>query len=212
MRNGIFQTPSLETVGKTQFFREVPCWATSLTAYRKENTDKTGSRRSYTMSGEKPGSRYRGRRNSDLPPDQLKLGKGASFVKTHIKRLPLVEDVWEADFQPYPEPEQGKRRRTVSWIGTVVSQTSYFILADDLVDLPPTVNDLAGMLARAMRRPMEERPHRPTRIHLRENPLWHELLPHLKELKIEVVTQKQLPELDAMIKEFAQDLMQKGQE
>ena len=132
MSNGIFQTPSLETVGKTQFFREVPCWATSLTAYRKENTDKTGSRRSDTMSGEKPGSRYRGRRNSDLPPDQLKLGKGASFVKTHIKRLPLVEDVWEADFQPYPEPEQGKRRRTVSWIGTVVSQTSYFILADDL--------------------------------------------------------------------------------
>lgn len=212
MRNGIFQIPSLETVGKTQFFREVPCWATSLTAHRKVNTDKIGSRRSNTMSGEKPGSRYRGRRNNDLPPDQLKLGKGASFVKTHIKRLPLVEDVWEADFQPYPEPERGKRRRTVSWIGTVVSQTSYFILADDLVDLPPTVNDLAGMLARAMRRPMEERPHRPTRILLRDNPLWHELLPHLKELKIEVVSRKQLPELDAMIKEFAQDLMQKGQE
>jgi hypothetical protein len=212
MRNGIFQTPSLETVGKTQFFREVPCWATSMTAYRKEYTDKTDSRRSDTMSGEKSGSRYRGRRNSDLPPDQLKLGKGAGFVKTHIKRLPLVEDVWEADFQPYPEPEQGKRRRTVSWIGTVVSQTSYFILADDLVDLPPTVNDLARMLAHAMRRPMEERPHRPTRILLRDNPLWHELLPHLKELKIEVVTQKQLPELEAIVKEFAHDLMQKGQE
>jgi hypothetical protein len=183
-----------------------------MTAYRKEYTDKTDSRRSDTMSGEKSGSRYRGRRNSDLPPDQLKLGKGAGFVKTHIKRLPLVEDVWEADFQPYPEPEQGKRRRTVSWIGTVVSQTSYFILADDLVDLPPTVNDLARMLAHAMRRPMEERPHRPTRILLRDNPLWHELLPHLKELKIEVVTQKQLPELEVIVKEFAHDLMQKGQE
>jgi hypothetical protein len=68
------------------------------------------------------------------------------------------------------------------------------------------------MLARAMRRPMEERPHRPTRILLRDNLLWHELLPHLKELKFEVVTQKQLPELDAMIKEFAEDLKQKAQE
>jgi hypothetical protein len=163
------------------------------------------------MTTENPGGRYRRRRISDLPPDQLKLGKGASFVKTHLKRLPQVEDVWEADFQPYPEPEQGKRRRTVSWIGTVVSETSNFILADDLVDLPPTVNDLAGMLARAMRHPMEERPHRPTRLLLRDNPLWHELLPHLKELRIEVITQKQLPELDAMIEEFAQDLKQKAQ-
>ena len=162
------------------------------------------------MSGENPGNRNRGRRISDFPPDHLKLGKGACFVKSHLKRLPQVEDVWEADFQPYPEPEQGKRRRTMSWIGTVVSQTSYFILADDLVDLPPTVNDLAGILARAMRLPMEVRPHRPTRILLRENPLWHELLPHLKELRIEVVTQKELPEFDAMIEEFAQDLKHKA--
>jgi hypothetical protein len=147
-----------------------------------------------------------------LAPDQLKLGKGASFVKTHLKRLPQTEDVWEADFQPYPEPERRKRRRTLSWIGTVVSQTSDFILADAMVDLPPTVNDLAGLLARAMRRPMEERPHRPTRILLRENPLWRQLLPHLKELRIEVITQEKLPELDAMIEEFAHDLKQKAQE
>jgi len=164
------------------------------------------------MTADQPRLRYRGRGTRPVAPDQLKLGKGACFVKTHLKRLPQVEDVWEADFQPYPEPEPRKRRRTVSWIGTVVSQTSYFILADDLVDLPPTVNDLAGMLARAMRRPMEERPHRPTRILLRDNPLWHELLPHLEELRIEVIAQKELPELDAMIEEFAKDLKQKAQE
>jgi len=47
---------------------------------------------------------------------------------------------------------------------------------------------------------------------LRDNPLWHELLPHLEELRIEVIAQKELPELDAMIEEFAQDLKQKAQE
>jgi hypothetical protein len=47
---------------------------------------------------------------------------------------------------------------------------------------------------------------------LRDNPLWHELLPHLNELSIEVITQKQLPDLDALIEEFAQDLKQKAQE
>ena len=162
------------------------------------------------MRVEKSGSRHTGRRTSSLAPDQLKLGKGSWFVKTHLKRLPQVDDVWEADFQPFPEPIEGKRCRTVNWIGTVVSQTSHFILADALVDLPPTVNDLAGLLARAMSRPMEERPHRPTGIYLRDNPLWHELLPHLKELRIEVVTGEELPELDTMIEEFAQELNHKA--
>jgi hypothetical protein len=147
-----------------------------------------------------------------LPPDQLKLGKGACFVKTHLKRLPLVEDVWEADFQAYPEPDEVKRRRNTSWIGTVVSQTSDFILADAIVDLPPTINDLAGLLARAMRHPLEERPHRPTRLLLRDNPTWHELLPHLNELRIEVIIQEKLPVLDAMIEEFDRELKHKDQE
>jgi hypothetical protein len=212
MSNGVFQARSPETIGKTtQFFPEVQCRVTNLTGYREGIKVKPGSGRTDAMTTENVGGRYRGRRISDLPPDQLKLGKGAWFVKTHLKRLPQVEDVWEADFQPYPEPEQGKRRRAVSWIGTVVSQTSYFILADVLVDLSPTVNDLAGLLARAMRHPMKERSHRPTQILLRENPLWHELLPHLKELRIEVSTQEKLPEWDAMIEEFAQDLKNKAQ-
>jgi hypothetical protein len=132
------------------------------------------------------------------------------FVKTHLKRLPQVEDMWEADFQLYPEPEKRERRPNVTWIGTVVSRTSRFILADALIDRRPTVNDLAGLLARAMSRPMEERPHRPTGIHLRDNPIWHELLPHLKELRIEVVTEEELPELDTMIEEFTQELEHKA--
>ena len=178
---------------------------------RKENSAKPGSQRNHAMTPERPGHKYRGRRTSELPPDQLKLGKGARFVKTHLKRLPQVEDVWEADFQPYPDPRSRKRRSDEGWIGTVVSQTSDFILADDLVDALPTVNDLAGMLHRAMSHPMEVRPHRPTRILLRNNPLWHELLAHLERIGIEVITQKQLPELDVLIVEFAQHLKQKAQ-
>jgi hypothetical protein len=45
---------------------------------------------------------------------------------------------------------------------------------------------------------------------VRNNPLWHELLPHLKELRIEVVTGEELPELDTMIEEFAQELKHKA--
>jgi len=36
--------------------------------------------------------------NSTL--DKLTLGKGSSFVKSRLSRLPRTEEVWEADIQP----------------------------------------------------------------------------------------------------------------
>ena len=32
--------------------------------------------------------------------EKLRLGKGSSFVKSHLSRLPRTEEVWEADIQP----------------------------------------------------------------------------------------------------------------
>ncbi len=37
---------------------------------------------------------------------RLKLGKRASFVKTHLKRLPQVKETWEADFRALPRPPE----------------------------------------------------------------------------------------------------------
>ena len=53
-----------------------------------------------------------------------------------------------------------------------------------------------------MSRPLVDRAHRPARIHLRDNPQWRELLPHLEQLGIEVVTQDALPAWDEMALEF----------
>ena len=61
---------------------------------------------------------------------------------------------------------------------------------------PPTVNDLANLLAHAMRRPLVELAHRPQTLFLRSRPEWAELLPHLKEVGIQVVFQEALPKWD----------------
>ena len=53
-----------------------------------------------------------------------------------------------------------------------------------------------------MNRPLVDRAHRPARIHLRDNPQWRELLPHLEQLGIEVVTQDSLPAWDELALEF----------
>ena len=34
---------------------------------------------------------------------KLKLGKRASFVKTHLKQLPQKNETWEADFRALPK-------------------------------------------------------------------------------------------------------------
>ncbi len=135
--------------------------------------------------------------------EPLKFGKGAAFVKSKLRYLPQVDDVWEADFQPIPEQVCKRVHRGELWLGLVVSVPLRLHLADRLLEVPPpTVNDLATLLAHAMSRPLVDRAHRPTRIHLRHNPQWRELLPHLEQLGVEVMTQDSLPAWDQMALDF----------
>jgi hypothetical protein len=77
------------------------------------------------------------------------------------------------------------------------------------VEYTPTVNDLADLLADAMRRPLTGSPRQPEQIHLRANPRWDELFPHLNELGIEVTVQDGLPELEEVYLDFLRE-MRKG--
>ena len=125
---------------------------------------------------------------------ELKLGKGASFfVKTRLRQLRQEDDTWEADFFPIPcsDSEHGS-----VWMGMVLSHTNEYVLAQHTVAEPPTVNDLARLLAEAMRRPLVDFSHRPRILYLRARPEWAELLPHLKQVGVQVVSQETLPKWD----------------
>ena len=65
-----------------------------------------------------------------------------------------------------------------------------------MVEESPTVNDLANLLAEAMRRPLVDFSHRPRILFLRVRPEWAELLPHLKQIGIKAVAQDSLPKWD----------------
>jgi hypothetical protein len=127
-------------------------------------------------------------------PEKLKLGKGASFfVKTRLRRLRQEDDTWEADFFPIPCADG---RYGSVWWGIVLSHTHDNVLAQRTVEEPPAVNDLARLLAEAMRRPLFDFSHRPRCLYLRARPEWAELLPHLKQIGIEAVSQEMLPKWD----------------
>ena len=78
--------------------------------------------------------------------EKLKLGKGAAFVKSRLKRLPQVDEVWEADFEALPKPIM---QTETHYLGMVVEKEDGWLFAELTVHGRPTVNDLATLLAHA---------------------------------------------------------------
>jgi hypothetical protein len=134
---------------------------------------------------------------------RLKLGKRAAFVKTHLKRLPRQEETWEVDFRALPKPAG---QADTHYLGLAVALPR----GDPLIYLPveytPTVNDLADLLADAMRRPLTGSARRPGHMHFRANPRWDELYPRLKELGVEVTLHDDLPELEEVYLDFLREM------
>ena len=137
----------------------------------------------------------------ELP--KLKLGKSASFVKTHLKQLKQENDTWEADFRALPKSEGETKTH---YLGLVVALPRGNPLVSMLVEYNPNVNDLADLLADAMRRPMTDSAHRPRQFLLRDNPRWEELFPHLKQLGIEVSIQSELPNVEEVYEDFLRQM------
>lgn len=131
--------------------------------------------------------------------NQLKLGKGAIFVKSRIKRLPQEDETWEADFRVLPKPPM---QSVTEYMGLVVTEPHGFLLADTKVKGRPSVNDLARILGEAMRRPIVLGSRRPSRLLVRGHPQWKELFPHLKEVGIEVVVQRELPQVEDAYQDY----------
>jgi hypothetical protein len=138
---------------------------------------------------------------------RLKLGKPAAFVKTHLKRLPQQEETWEVDFRALPRPAD---QTDTHHLGLAVALPRGDPLVYLPVDYTPTVNDLADLLANAMRRPLTGSARRPEHMHFRANPRWDELFPHLKELGIEVTLQDDLPELEEVHLDFLREMRKAG--
>ena len=140
---------------------------------------------------------------SEGEEEKLKLGKGAAFVKSRLKRLPQGEDAWEADFQVLPRPID---QRVTHYLGMVVSGEEGSLLADLPIHGRPSVNDLATILAHAMRRPLDGIARRPRLVRLRGHHQWRGLFPHLEEVGVEVLVGQSLSGIEAVYGEHLRRL------
>jgi hypothetical protein len=134
---------------------------------------------------------------------RLKLGKRAAFVKARLKRLPRQEETWEADFRALPRPAG---QTETHYLGLALALPRGDPLAYLPVEYTPTVNDLADLLAEAMRRPLTGPARRPAHLHLRANPRWDELFPHLQELGVAVTLRDDLAELEEVHLGFLREM------
>jgi hypothetical protein len=123
--------------------------------------------------------------------DILKLGKGAAFDKSRLKRLRQEDETWEADFRALPKPMM---QNEALYLSLVVKKRGGSLLAETQMQGRPSANDLADLLAKAMREPLTDRAHRPRRLHVRGHRQWQELFPHLEELGIKVTVTQELPQ------------------
>ena len=124
--------------------------------------------------------------------DNLKLGKSSGFVKKRLRTLRPTDAEFEADF--FFDRRFSEKDGDV-WIGMVVERELGAVLALENVRFrPPTVNDLATILANAMLRPLTQTGRQlPSIVHLRHRPQWQELLPHLQQLGVQVGLAEELP-------------------
>jgi len=137
---------------------------------------------------------------------KLKLGKGVTFVKGQLRRLPQGEDTWEADFM---EAARSGNAHIAGWAGLVISHHG-LLLAERTVEESPTVNDMARLLTDAMRRPLAGEPHRPRTLRIRSRKQWQPLLPHLGQLGLRVISAPRLAKWDTAFKAFARNVMASG--
>jgi hypothetical protein len=76
------------------------------------------------------------------------------------------------------------------------------------VEYTPNVNDLADLLADAVRRPLTGSARRPEHIRFRGNPRWEELFRHLNELGIATSIHEELPKVEEVYEDFLRQLRQ----
>jgi hypothetical protein len=134
---------------------------------------------------------------------RLKLGKRAAFVKTHLKRLPQVQETWEADFRALPRPAG---QSETHYLGVVAALPNGDPLHYLLVEYTPNVNDLSDLLACALRRPLTGSARRPDHMRFRANPRWEELFRHLHELGIATSIHDELPKVEEVYEDFLRQM------
>jgi hypothetical protein len=106
--------------------------------------------------------------------------------------LPQEQETWEGDVL-----NVGDKERPL-WLAWVTCLDWDLILAHSIFEVEPGPDRLWDTLVHAMREPLSNEPHRPTRLRVRREGRWAALKPRLKKLGIRLVMADQFESVDGV--------------
>ncbi|HLJ10544.1 MAG TPA: hypothetical protein VKU82_05110 [Planctomycetaceae bacterium] len=140
-------------------------------------------------------------------PAKQALGPTAESKKRLVRLPQVYGSIWQATVTRVPTWLHVGRSLVRPWSTLVVDQTAHSILLQELAAQEPTAEMLFDCLARAMRKPLVGKSHRPSEIQVRDEPIWETLLPHLQEIGVDCIFRPELDAADYILTQM-QDLMQ----
>jgi tetratricopeptide (TPR) repeat protein len=149
-----------------------------------------------------PSAKKRGR-----APKARSAPKGPTpLVKKRLACLPQGGDVWQADIRPLPLWLNVADSPVRPWTILVVSRSEDLILAQELVEEPPSMEAIWSQLVKAMEKPAMGEPHRPSEIQVRPADHWDDLEPDLDDLSIQRTVFEELDLMDKVVEHLATHL------
>jgi tetratricopeptide (TPR) repeat protein len=128
------------------------------------------------------------------------------LIKERLKRLPQGSDVWQAGVRQLPVWVKVGGRPVRPWLLLVTSLSDDLILAQDLLEEPPTADLVWDKLADAMQSPLAGEPHRPATLQVLAGEPWETLKPHLNDVGVNRETAAELQQVDAIYEGLARHL------
>lgn len=122
-----------------------------------------------------------------------KVGKWWAHLKRSLLLLPQESVAAEVDFCPLPDIVEDECNY---WLSLVASHNDGSLLMHSIDEQPPTLDDIAHLLAGAMTCPHTRVRFRPEAVLVRDYPGWQGMVPYLKELGIETVVTEELSQWD----------------
>jgi hypothetical protein len=124
-------------------------------------------------------------------------------VKAQLQRVPQSYDtIWQACVSRLPTWLREGEGMVRPWSILVVNHSGHKILGQEVVTREPDAEMLFDCLARAMRKPQHGKPHRPSEIQVRDEPIWNSVQSHLQEIGVDCIYHPQLDEADYILDEM----------
>ena len=139
------------------------------------------------------------------PKTPLAVGPTESSL-AKLRRLPIEDDTWQADFRQFDRRIEIAGERVRPWMVLVSSRSRDLVLAHALTEQAPSPEEFWDILAEAMQKPAVGEPHRPTEVQVRGGGVWDGLTTPFESIGVACQPEEVLDQVDALFEDLTRHM------